>query len=51
MKYAELAVTADDFYDLPTNILYNYFSIADDLIEEATKANQANIRELFEQGR
>lgn len=38
-----------DFYDLPDNILHNYFSVAGDLIEEATKANQASLNELLKQ--
>jgi hypothetical protein len=46
-----VAVMMSNFYDLPERILHNYFSIADGLIEEATKANQASIRELFEQAR
>lgn len=41
-------VTMNDFYDLPKHVLHNYFSIADDLIGEAAKANQASINELLE---
>ncbi len=41
----------DDFYNLPKNILHNYFSIADDLVEEAIKVNQMSINELLSQDR
>jgi hypothetical protein len=44
-----VAVTTEDFYSLPERTLHNYFSIASDLIKEATKVNRASIEELFEQ--
>jgi hypothetical protein len=35
-----MAVTTDYFHDLSEIVLHNYFSIAEDLIGEAVKANQ-----------
>ena len=37
----------DDFYKLSKTTLHNYFSVAIDLIEEATKANQESLRDLY----
>jgi adenosine deaminase len=42
-----VATTTDDFYDLSEKILHNYFSMASDLIEEATRANQLSLNELL----
>lgn len=41
-----VAVLTDNFYDLPEITLHNYFSVANDLIEEATKANQEALNNL-----
>lgn len=46
-----VALMTDDFYDLSANVLHNYFSLAGDLIEEATKANQMSLGELLRQDR
>jgi len=45
-----VAVLADDFYELPRVTLHNYFSVASDLINEATKANQASLSKLHSTG-
>lgn len=44
-----MAVTTDYFHDLSEIVLHNYFSIAGDLIEEATKVNQSILSELHKQ--
>lgn len=41
------ATMTDNFFDLPENILHNYFSVATDLIEKAGEANQENLNWLF----
>jgi hypothetical protein len=46
-----VAVMTNDFYDLSESILHNYFLVAGDLIEEATKANQMSINKLLKQDR
>ena len=43
-----VAVMADGFYDLSEATLRNYFSVASDLIEKATEANQSSLRELMQ---
>lgn len=42
-----VTVMSDNFYNLSENTLHNYFSIADDLIEEAMKNNQASLSGLL----
>ena len=44
-----VAVMVEGFYELSELVLHHYFSIADDLIEEATKANQMSLGELLKQ--
>ena len=44
-----VAVLAEGFDDLPENILQRYFTVANDLIAEATQANQASLHELLKQ--
>ncbi len=44
-----VAVMVEGFHELSENILHNYFSIADDLIGEAAKANQISLSELLKQ--
>lgn len=46
-----VAVMADDFYELSGATLHNYFSIASDLVEEATTANQMSMGQLLKQER
>jgi hypothetical protein len=42
-----VATMTESFYELPENILHNYFSLASDLIEEAAKANQTSLYQLL----
>jgi hypothetical protein len=42
-----VAVIAKGFYEAPENILCNYFFVAGDVIQEATKANQLSLKELL----
>jgi hypothetical protein len=42
-----VATMTDDFYDIPEDILRNYFSIASNLIEKAGKVNQISIDQLL----
>lgn len=44
-----VAVMVEGFYELSEIVLHHYFSMADDLVEEATKANQSNLSELLKQ--
>lgn len=46
-----VALTTDGFYNLSDNILHNYFSVADDLIGEAVKINQASLDDLLKEER
>jgi len=46
-----VAVMTGNFYDLSKSILHNYFSIADELIQEAAKINQASLDNLLDQDR
>lgn len=41
-----VAVSTDDFYDLPDVYLHNYFSVVGDLIEEAMEINQQSLHEM-----
>jgi hypothetical protein len=46
-----IAVSLPAFYDLPDVTLQHYFSIASDLIGEATKTNEQSLNNLYlEQG-
>lgn len=42
-----IAVMTEGFYEFPENILQNYFSVARDLIEVISKANQTSLSELL----
>ncbi len=44
-----VALMTDGFYELSGDILHSYFSIAGNLIEEATTANQISLKELLKQ--
>ena len=41
-----VAVSTNDFYDLPDVYLHNYFSVVGDLIEEAVEINQQSLYEI-----
>ena len=42
-----VAVTVEGFYELSETVLHHYYSVADDLIEAATKVNQTSLSELL----
>ncbi len=42
-----VATMADGFFDLPEDILRNYFSVGTNLIEKAKKVNQESLHRLI----
>ena len=42
-----IAVTTNDFYEAPKNILHNYLSVASDLIDTAFQTNNESLNALL----
>lgn len=42
-----IAVTANNFYEVPKTILHSYLLAVGDLIDEVSKVNQGNLNILF----